>query len=158
MKITLHTRTEETVRIYFNKANCPKIRKTLPQKSQNLEEALADYHKTIQPGATSYGRTIQADGTYIGDIWCYGIDSLEEPNAMVSYCIFDLEYWNCGAATNALQSFLEDIVPRFHLKSPGAFTYSSNLPSIRVLEKNGFRLVETFAEDGVESQYYQLDL
>ena len=71
MVTTLGERTAETVRIYFEKANRPEIKKVLPQKAKTVEEALADYEKTRLPGATSFGQTILADGRYVGDVWCY---------------------------------------------------------------------------------------
>ncbi len=95
MHIELKDRTEETVVTYFNRTRDVQVRKFLPQKAVTVEEALADYEKTQQPGATSYGRTIYVDGSYVGDIWCYGIQK-EEPNAMVSYCVFDKAYWGRG--------------------------------------------------------------
>lgn len=59
-----------------------------------------------------------------------------------------------GAASEALGQFLSEIRERFGFTRIGAFTYAANAASIRVLEKNGFRLRESFAEDGVESRYY----
>ena len=155
MNITLKERTAETVAVYFRKANTPLIRKTLPQKAKTLEEAIADYKSTLQPDATSYGRTIRADGVYVGDIWCYGIHSENTPNAMISYCIFDTDYWNKGLATEALRLFLQEIIPKYDLNTIGAFTYTDNLPSIKVLEKNHFMMVEEFMEEGVASKYFE---
>ena len=40
----------------------------LPQKDTTVEEAIADYHETLLPTATSYGKTILADGKYVGGI------------------------------------------------------------------------------------------
>ncbi|MBE6529001.1 MAG: GNAT family N-acetyltransferase [Ruminococcaceae bacterium] len=156
MEIKLMTRTEETVKIYFEKAQDPFIKAMLPQKAQSVKEALADYRETLLPSATSYGRTIWADGQYVGDVWCYCIDSAEEPNAMLSYCIFNCSYRNKGIATKAVSSFLQEIYRKFKLQSIGAFTFSENLASIRVLEKVGFSFIENFTEDGKESKYYQL--
>lgn len=34
--------------------------------------------------------------------------------------------------------FIAEIVPKFNLKTLGAFTFASNIASIRVLEKKGF--------------------
>ena len=154
MKITLGERTAETVAAYFEQTRSPAIRKTLPQKAQTLEEALADFRRTQEPGAQSFGRTIYADGEYIGDVWCYCMDSVGDPQAMVSYCVFEPELWGRGAATEALGLFLTEIRERFGLERIGAFTFADNTASIRVLEKNGFRLMEAFTEDGVESGYY----
>lgn len=156
--IELRERTIETVRIYFEKSNTAEIKRVLPQKAQSVEEAIADFEKTQLPGATSYGRTVYVDDRYVGDIWCYCIDRKEEPNAMISYCIFDTEYWNKGIATEALGVFVEEVTERFQLQTLGAFTYASNKGSIRILEKNGFELVEEFSEDGVLSVYYQKNM
>lgn len=155
MKITLGGRTAETAAVYFEKTRSPAIRSALPQKAQTLEEALADYRKTQLPGAKSFGRTICADGQYVGDVWCYCMDPAGDPQAMVSYCVFEQELWGRGVAAKALGLFLEEIRKRFGLERVGAFTFASNTGSIRVLEKNGFRLQESFTEDGVESGYYQ---
>ena len=154
MKITLGQRTAETVAVYFEQTRSPAIRKTLPQKAQTLEEALADFRRTQEPGADSFGRTIYADGQYVGDVWCYCIDPDGDPQAMVSYCVFAQELWGWGVATEALGLFLEEVRERFGLERIGAFTFAENTGSIRVLEKNGFRLMESLVEDGVESGYY----
>ena len=157
MKIELRQRTAETVLKYFQMAQDPEIKRFLPQKAATLEEALADYQKTLLPGSTSYGRTIWLDGVYAGDIWCYCLQA-EEPNAMVSYCVFEKEFWGRGAASGALSLFLTEIAARFQVKTLGAFTYSANAASIRVLLKNGFQEMETFLEDGVESKYFQMEM
>lgn len=44
---------------------------------------------------------------------------------------------------------------RYELKSIGAFTFADNIASIRVLEKNGFSVQESFVEDGRESVYLE---
>lgn len=157
MILELRNRTADTVITYFHRTRDPEVRKHLPQKTATESDALADFEKTQQPGAASYGRTIYADGSYIGDIWCYCIQQ-EERHAMVSYCIFDKTYWGKGVATKALQMFLIEIKERFGLRSVGAFTYSANAPSIRVLLKNSFTDTETFVEDGIESRYFQKDM
>ena len=157
-RVTLGTRTAETAAVYFEKTNCETFRKVLPQKAQTVEEAVADFHASQRPGASSYGRTILADGVHVGDIWCYAIHMDDSPDAMVSYCVFEPAYWNQGIATCAMELFLPETVRRYDLKTIGAFTFAGNLPSIRVLEKAGFELVEEFTEDGALSKFFQLDL
>ena len=157
MVITLGERTAETAAVYFEKTRSPVFRKTLPQKARTLEEALEDFRKTQEPGAESFGRTIRADGRYVGDVWCYCMDRSGDPQAMVSYGVFEPELWGRGAASAALGLFLEEIRERFGLERVGAFTFAENAASVRVLEKNGFRLAKSFTEDGVESGYYLRD-
>ena len=152
---SLGERTAETAAIYFEKTNNGAIRNFLPMKAKTVEEALADFHASQRSGASSFGRTIWTEGRYVGDVWCYCIDPEATPNAMVSCCVFEPSLWGRGVASQALGLFLAEIVPKFGLKTVGAFTYSENLASIRVLEKNGFRRMEEFAEDGRASQYFE---
>ena len=56
-----------------------------------------------------------------------------------------------------LRLFIAEIVPKFNLKTLGAFTFASNIASIRVLEKNGFTRREEFEEDGILSCYLQVE-
>ena len=51
------------------------------------------------------------------------------------------------------KQFLADAGPRFGLKRVGAFAYADNPASVRVLEKNGFAIQETFEEEGRRSFY-----
>ena len=157
MFITLEKRTADSVRTYFEKTNRPEIKQVLSQKARTVEEALEDYEQTLLPDAESYGLTVYVDGKYVGDIWCYCIDMDNEPNCMLSYCIFEPEYWSKGIATTAVKMFIQDICARYHVKTIGAFTFSHNQASIRVLEKNGFVVMEEFEEEGVLSKYYQLE-
>ena len=158
MTVELKERTETHVRTYFARTRDPEIQARIPQTAETVEQAVADFEQTLLPGATSFGRTIYVDGSYVGDIWCYCIDLQEEPNAMVSYCLFEKEFWNKGVCTEALRQFELETVPRFGLKSLGAFTYCDNISSIRVLEKNGFAKMEEFTEDGRLSVYCQKEI
>ena len=158
VKVALGERTAETAACSFARMDNDAIRKTLPMKAKTAEEAAADFQASQLPGASSFGRTILADGRHVGDVWCYGIDPGGTPSAMVSYCVFEQDLWNQGVASQALGLFLRDAGPNFGLRTVGAFTFADNLPSLRVLEKNGFHLAEEFTDDGVLSRYYQLDL
>lgn len=155
MDIYLGERTADTVKIYFEKANNPIIKQMLPQKARSVEEALDDYEKTLLPDASSYGKTIWVEGAYVGDVWCYCIDTDDEPNAMISYCIFEEAYWSKGVATKAIELFIKEVCDKYKLMSIGAFTFSENIASICVLKKNGFTVKEEFEEDGKLSKYLQ---
>lgn len=155
MNICLGNRTDDTVRIYFEKANQPEIKAVLPQKAQTVEEVLEDYRETLLANAKSYGKIIIADGNYIGNIWCCCIDVNEEPNAMLSFCIFEKTYWSRGIATETVALFLQEIKTKYELNTIGAFSFADNLASIRVLEKNGFTVLEEFSEEGRDSKYLQ---
>ncbi len=158
MEILLCERNEETVRIYFERAQQPFIRSMLPQRAKTIEDALEDFRYTQLPGANSFGRTIWVDGRYVGDVWVYCIDPAEIPNAMLRYCVFEPEYNGRGIAKKAVSMFLAEAADRYGLTSVGAFTYADNTASIRVLEKNGFLRLESFVEDDRMSYYFQKPL
>lgn len=156
--ISLKERTKNHVKIYFQKTQDSEIKRMLPSTVQTEEDALNAFEETQRPDATSYGRTIYYGETYVGDIWCYNINTEESPNGMLSYCIFDKTLWNKGIATQALALFLEELQKHYQVKELGAFLYAANAASRRVLEKNGFVKAETIVEDGVESFYYEWKL
>lgn len=158
MKILLGDRTEDSARVYFEKSQQPEIKSMLPQKAKSVEEAVSDFYKTLLPDSTSFGRTIIADSVYIGDVWCYCIDRAETPNAMLSFCVFEKTYWRKGIASEAVFLFLKAAHEKYGIETIGAFTFSDNIASQRVLEKNNFQLFEEFVEDGIASKYYQLFL
>jgi len=153
--VTLRERTAAHVAIYFEKTDDPQIAATLPRGFDTLEAALAAYEASRLPGAASFGKTIYLGERYVGDVWCYAMDPAGEPQAMVSYCIFEKELWGRGIASAALALFVEEVAARFGLHRLGAFAYLDNPGSRRVLEKNGFRLAEAFVEDGRESGYFE---
>jgi RimJ/RimL family protein N-acetyltransferase len=126
------------------------------KSTKTVEEALADYYETLLPNATSFGQTVYVDSKYIGDVWCYCIDLGDTPNCMLSYCIFEPEYQSKGIASAAVAQFLQTLRKKYDVKTVGAFTFSDNTPSIRVLEKNSFAFIEEFTEDSIPSQYFQL--
>ena len=155
MQIQLKDRTEETVKIYHEKSKDPRITATLPRRDIPLEQALEEYRASLLPGAKSFGQTIWADGAYVGDIWCYGIEPEASPQAMLSYCIFEPALWGKGIASQALALFVPLLESRLVLRDLGAFVFSSNTASRRLLEKAGFVCREEFEEDGVLSRFYQ---
>ena len=105
MQVELRERTEENVRVYFERTRDPEIQARIPQRSQTVEQALEAYRQSLAPGAASYGRTVWADGVYVGDIWCYCIHAEADPDAMVSYCIFDKDRWGRGLPAGRWNSF-----------------------------------------------------
>lgn len=156
-RIQLHDRTEVHVKEYFYRVQDAEIRRMIPIKAQTLAQALDDYHRSRLPGSTSYGCAIYADGSYVGDVWCYCMDTADNPRAMLSYCLFAKEYWGRGIATAGVNLFLQKVEEEFGITKIGAFTYNDNSASIGVLTNCGFQLVETFVEDGVASSYFALD-
>lgn len=68
MNISLRNRTDETVKIYFEKANRPEIKKVLPQKAQTVEEALEDYRASLLSADSETNRRAKSEIGICGEI------------------------------------------------------------------------------------------
>lgn len=155
MDISLQPRTAEHVRIYYERTQKETIRRMIPSAAQSLDQALAMFERSQQPDATSFGLTVCLDGMYVGDVWCFGMDVQDMPQAMLSYCLFEENCWGKGVATQAVQLFLQETAQRFGLTCIGAHTWADNAASCRVLEKCGFVLTEAGEDEGRSWRYYQ---
>ncbi len=113
------------------------------------------YEESLKDGALSYGKVIYYGNEYIGDIWCYGIDEINEKMAMLSIVIFEKKLWRKGIAAQASRDFIKEVFSKYDVEKIGAFTYAFNDRSIGLLEKIGFIKAETFIENGIESIYLE---
>lgn len=155
IKVALKPRRLEHVRIYWEKTQDKEIRRRIPLQDISLEEALRQFEASRQPGATSFGMCIEADGDYVGDVWCYGIDEAGEQMAMFSFLIFEKSLWGKGVGSEAARLFCQEAFSRYDIRKLGAFAYAENTGSLRALEKAGFREKERFLEDGRLSVYLE---
>ena len=154
--IELRKRTKENVEIYWNKTQDEEITRLFPRSVSSLEEALNLFEKSKVDGATSFGQSIYIDDEYIGDIWIFGIDQIDEKMAMLSIVIFEKDYWGQGIGTNVISDFCLNCFNKYEIERIGAFVYADNIRSTKALEKSGFKKMESFVENGVESFYYEL--
>lgn len=155
MDLSLRTRTSEHVVIFWDKAQNTELKRLFPFSIDSLEMALDLFEESLKYNASSFGKVIYYKGQYIGDIWCYGIDETDEKMAMLSIVIFEKELWSKGIATVVTNNFIQTVFSIYKIRKIGAFTYSFNNASIRMLEKTGFSEVEEFIENGVKSKYFE---
>ena len=156
MNVILKERMKEHVVFFLEKVQDEEIQKLFPISIESLEEALKLYEESLKDGALSYGKVIYYGGKYVGDIWCYSIDEVNEKMAMLSIVIFEKELWGKGIATIATKEFIEEVFSKYNLEKIGAFTYTSNNRSIDLLRKVGFVNIEPFIEDGIKSIYFEI--
>lgn len=156
MDIMLKTRTKYHVVTFWENTQDEKIKKIFPFSIESLEKALILFEESLKEDALSYGKVIYFEGKYIGDIWCYGIDEINEKMAMLSIVIFEKELWGKGIATEATKIFIKEVFNKFCVEKIGAFTYSNNYGSIGLLKRVGFVEIETFIENGIESIYFEI--
>lgn len=154
--IELRERTRDNVEVYWNKIQDDEINRLFPRSVNSLEESLILFEKSKNVGAKSFGMTIYNDDLYIGDVWVYAIDQSEEKMAMLSIVIFDKRYWGQGIGTYVISDFCKKCFDKYEIDKIGAFVYASNVRSINALQRSGFKKIENFIEQGIESSYYEL--
>lgn len=152
----LKPRSLENVKIFWKESQDEDIGKLFPTNRITLSEAIELYEESLKPDARSFGKAIYVDDKYVGDVWCYGIDEVNEMQAFVSIVIFDKSYWGMGIGKQALAQFHHLVFEKYHIGKICAFTYSTNKRSIGALESAGYKKIEEFEEDGVLSYYYEL--
>lgn len=154
-KISLRPRNLDNVKVFWEKSKDEELGKLFPFLNNSLNEVIKLYEESIQPGARSFGQVIYADEEYIGDVWCYGIDEIEEKSAFISIVIFNKNFWGQGIGKEILMQFSKVIFENYSINKLCAFTYKSNTRSIAALEKAGFVKLEDFEEAGVASCYFE---
>ncbi len=155
-KVLLETRTLEHVKTFWEKSQDEELERLFPFNRGTLNDAIKLYEEALKPGARSFGKVMEVEGNYIGDVWCYGIDEVSEKQAFVSIVIFDKTYWGKGIGKQALKQFCQLVFDTYDIDKLCAFTYKYNKSSIGTLEAVGFEKLEEFEEDGILSCYYEL--
>lgn len=75
--------------------------------------------------------------------------------AMLSIVIFDKKYWNKGIGTSAIRKFKSTCFKKYDINKIGAFTYTDNVGSLKILQKSDFIIKESFVEDGIKSIFLE---
>lgn len=141
----------EDVATFWNGTQDDEIQEMFPFDVKSLDEAIENYSKYSTDESTSFGRCIQIDEKYIGDIWAYCIDA-ETKSGFLSIVIFDKSYWKKGIGSRVMSEFISILRQKYDLTKIEAYTFSKNIASIKCLEKVGFITTEDFEENGIWSK------
>ena len=152
----LRDRTLTHVHEFYKQIKDDEIQRMFPFGSMDLGEHIAMYKNALKPDASSFGKVIYSNGSYIGDIWCYNIDEDNEQMALLSIVIFNKSCWSKGIGPWAITEFTDLLFQRYAIEEIGAFTYANNQRSRQALINSGFCEVESFVENGETSYYYSL--
>jgi RimJ/RimL family protein N-acetyltransferase len=101
---------------------------------------------------------IEMNGIAIGGISVSPLSDIERFSAELGYWLGE-SYWNKGVATETVRIFTDYIFQHTGIVRLFACVLTCNLPSVRVLEKNGFRRVgvlhkAAFKNNRFEDMYY----
>jgi RimJ/RimL family protein N-acetyltransferase len=127
---------------YINWMNNYKvIRYTEQRFVKNTKKKIIEFVKEKKKSKNEYlfGIFHSKKKTHVGNIKLGPID-FHHKHAEISYIIGNLEFQNQGIATQAIKKILLLAKKKYKLKKITAGVYSLNIASIRVLEKNNFKL------------------
>jgi len=141
-RVSLCVLTKEDVRQAWAWWNDRRVRRhlTSPEDIFFYEEELEWYEALRKQKSREKVFSIveNASGSLVGLIGLHRIDHYNG-HAEIGYFL-NPEWWGRGYATEAVSLATEYAFFWLHLRKVYARVFETNLPSIRVLEKNGFRL------------------
>jgi RimJ/RimL family protein N-acetyltransferase len=148
-RLTIRPVEERDLPVFFEHQSDPEAAAMAVFPSRD-RDAFDAHWARILADPTCVTRTIEVDGITVGNLGSWEQDGEHD----VGYWI-GREHWGKGVATAALAAFVGELPARpLH-----AHVATSNVASIRVLEKCGFVAVgePTRGEDGVEELLLRLD-
>jgi RimJ/RimL family protein N-acetyltransferase len=129
--------TEEDLPIFFEHQRDP-LAYRMAAFPPRERDAFMTHWGSILRDTSVVVRTIELDGDVAGNVVLFGFEGRRE----VGYWI-GREFWGRGLATRALSAFLHEVEER----PIYAGVAETNIASIRVLEKCGFKALETGDEE-----------
>ena len=112
-------------------------------------EAFEAHWQKIMAHSENWSRTIECAGAVCGNVVAFRREGVWE----IGYWL-GREHWGKGLATRAVAEFLTV----FHERPLYATVVVTNQPSVRVLEKSGFRRVEArVGDDGLNEVHLALE-
>lgn len=143
-RVVLREVVEDDLPIFFEHQRDPEAARMAAFTPRDRGAFTTHWTTKVLGDETAVARTVVLDGEVAGNV----VSWMQEGRRLVGYCI-GREHWGKGVATRGLAAFLEAVPTR----PLYAHVATSNVASIRVLEKCGF--VPTgedpgSAEDGIE--------
>jgi [ribosomal protein S5]-alanine N-acetyltransferase len=124
---------------------------TLEQSKEFLQKIITAYKE--RPGMGRWGMYSTANGEFVGS---FAVIPVEHTDMLqLGYALLK-ENWGIGYATESLKGGIEYVFGPLGLSEIAAITYPENIPSQKVLLKNGFVFDKTFTEEGKELHIYML--
>jgi RimJ/RimL family protein N-acetyltransferase len=132
--------TEDDLPVFFEQQLDPEAVEMAAFPAREREAFFDHWHRTMAHD-TNVVRTIVSDGEVVGNMLSWEHDG----KRLVGYWL-GREFWGRGLATQALAEFVDELAVR----PLYAEVATTNIGSIRVLEKCGFTQVGTVTEQSEE--------
>ena len=148
--VRLRDATHDDLPIFYEQQRDPVASRMAAFASRDLDAFMEHWTGRILGDETGVAKAVLVDGRVAGNVLAFDHDGRRE----IGYWI-GREFWGRGVATRALAAFLGEVRDR----PLYAGVAKHNVASVRVLEKNGFEIVDEPVEpaaDGVEELLLRL--
>jgi RimJ/RimL family protein N-acetyltransferase len=132
MDVELRSVTDADIEVFYEQQLDAEARRVAVFPLRDHDTFTTHWRDRILANEDNYAWTIDADGQVAGHMLCFPRDGKRE----VGYWL-GRDYWGRGIATAALAAMLREVRER----PLYAYVVRSNVGSIRVLEKCGFRTI-----------------
>jgi RimJ/RimL family protein N-acetyltransferase len=143
-RLILREVVEEDLPVFFDHQRDPEAAQMAAFTPRDRDAFMAHWTTNVLGGEGALVRTILVDGTVAGNV----VSWMQDGRRLVGYWV-GREHWGRGVATRALTLFVDEIP----FRPLYAHVATSNVASIRVLEKCGFAPTgeePEASDDGVE--------
>lgn len=149
ISINLCPPNTENINLYTTWMNNPKIRKYARYWAPQIIE---EVNKWFEPKQENIKSEIFLEVWHIDDEKPIGYTGLIDirwfdKTAFLFYIIGEREYWGKGFATEAAKLVVEYSFNELNLHKINAIIFAPNISSVRVVEKNGFKLELTLRNE-----------
>jgi RimJ/RimL family protein N-acetyltransferase len=132
MDVELRSVTDADIDVFYEQQLDPEARRVAVFPLRDHDTFTRHWRERILGNESNFAWTIVADGAVAGHMLCFELDG----KRAVGYWL-GRAYWGRGIATAALGAMLGEVTER----PLYAYVARSNVGSIRVLEKCGFRAI-----------------
>ena len=158
-RLVLRPFAEDDAEAAFRWFGDPEVMRFIPTGAdQSVEETrrrLARYREhQARHGFSKWIVRERTSGEAVGDS---GLLRLEEPERVDLGFRFARPWWGRGFATEAARAWVHAAFADFGLDRLTAFAHPANVPSLKVLEKVGFRRTDHAEVMGMEAYTYVLE-
>ena len=136
-EVRLRAVTEDDLPVFYEHQADP-VAYRMAAFTPRERDAFMTHWGSILRDASGVERTIELDGTVVGNVLLFTFEGRRE----VGYWV-GREFWGRGIATRALAALLAEVSER----PIYAGVAETNVASIRVLEKCGFTVAEAIADE-----------
>jgi ribosomal-protein-alanine N-acetyltransferase len=124
---------------------------TLQQSKDFLQKIITAY--TERPGLGRWAMFSKDDQQFVGSFAVIPVEGSD--NLQLGYALLK-EYWGKGYASESVRGGIRYAFDHLNLSEIAGITYPENVPSQKVLLKNGFVLKNTFKEEDKVLHFYLL--